>query len=40
MTAYKLSWFFSDFEAYDSQKEDINIFEAWHEAREESKMLE
>lgn len=32
--------FFSDFEAYDSQKEDINISKAWHEASEESEMLE
>lgn len=32
--------FSSNFEAYDSQKEDINISEARHEAREESKMLE
>lgn len=31
---------FSSSEAYDSQKEDINIFEAWHKAREESKVLE
>lgn len=35
-----VSFVSSDFEAYDSQKEDINIFEAWREAREERKMLE